>query len=671
MKNLTLSGTVDDHYSAIGYVGLLVGEMNDSALYNCKVSGSVKATVSANCNIGGLVGYAHHCVIINCGSEADVKLLYEGTAELDAFVGGLAGSVTIGVETPVCVLNSYAVGNITVGTKENPWSGKVKAGGIVGHLRDDAVNNYFYGNIDVQCNGTSEVGYAFGYVQGYSYLSDALTGDAPIDLIISNNYYPNGKTAVGAGLIYVNGEGQNGIDESWTTAVSEANIKAVAGENALVYILNSNVPYVERIIEEHLGFLSESAWATIVENIGGVDFTAQKWVVLNGHPVHGEYAGWTEIDGNWYYFDPDTNTPATGVTRVPYPAQAINGVTYAPNMEDVKYVNDKGTLFKDSISAFFVFDENGVFQSNMNGMTSDNRWAVNGCIVWHVGLVQVGEDYYYFIGDVDNGGNKMATGDVYVSRNTTDFDMVPGGVYTFGEDGKLCKNEGIVDLRYYENYRLMLGNGLTKVGENYIYVNSKGELIVDAEYYVPGNDLGIASGVYAFDENGFMIQPVSTDKDGVYFENGAWYYYVDGKIAYNQGLICVNTTWYGADGSENVYSGYIYVRSSGKLATGTYYITNVSNDTSGLFTMGMKVLFDENGIADAPKNGIYEIDGNLYYFVGNQIQYNACLIGYNGSYIYVRTNGQLATGSYWITNHNGLLDEGMYEFDEDGILTVN
>lgn len=386
------------------------------------------------------------------------------------------------------------------------------------------------------------------------------------------------------------------------------------------------------------------------------------------------YSGWTEIDGNWCYYDPDTNTPVTGITRVPYPAEVINGVTYAPNMEDVKYANDKGTLFKDSISAFFVFDENGVFQSGLNGMTSDNRWAVNGCIVWHVGLVQVGEDYYYFIGDVDNGGNKMATGDVYVSRNTTDFDMVPGGVYTFGEDGKLCMYEGIVDvngvLRYYENAQLMLGNGLTKVGENYIYVNSKGELIVDAEYYVPGNDLGIASGLYYFDENGYLVEPVSTDKDGVYFENGAWYYYVDGKIAYNQGLISVNTTWHGADGSENVYSGYIYVRSSGKLATGTYYITNVSNDASGLFSMGMKVLFDENGIADAPKNGIYEINGELYYFVKNQIQYNAGLIEYNGGWIYVRSSGKLAVGDYWITNTNGAMDQGMYEFGENGYMVI-
>ena len=255
----------------------------------------------------------------------------------------------------------------------------------------------------------------------------------------------------------------------------------------------------------------------------------------------------------------------------------------------------------------------------------------------------------------------MATGDVYVSRNTTDFDMVAGGVYTFGENGKLCKHNGITEvngvLRYYEDARLMLGNGLTKVGEKYIYVNSKGELIVDAQYYIPGNDLGIASGMYYFDENGFMVEPVSTDKNGVYFENGAWYYYENGKIGYNKGLMA-----YG--------DGYIYVRSSGKLATGEYYITNVPAELSGLFRMGQKVVFDENGCANAPKQGIHEVDGQLYYFVFGQIQYNAGLIQVGDNWIYVRSNGALATGKYWITNTNGHLDQGMYEFGEDGYMVI-
>ena len=325
-----------------------------------------------------------------------------------------------------------------------------------------------------------------------------------------------------------------------------------------------------------------------------------------------------------------------------------------PNAEDVAYYENKGQTFIDKNSALFVFDENGVFQSDLNGLTGDNRWAGNGCIVWHIGLVQAGEDYYYFLGDAVNGGNRMATGDVHVGRNTTELSVVLGGVYTFGEDGKLCKYDGIVDLRYYESYRLMQGNGLTKVGANYIYVNSFGELIVDAEYYVPGNDLGIASGTYTFDENGFLVEPISSEKNGVYFENGAWYYYENGKIGYNKGIMA-----YG--------DGYIYVRSSGKLATGTYYITNVPAELSGLFRVGQKVIFDDNGMTCAPKHGI--VDG--YYYQYGAVAYNAGLTEVDGKWIYVRSNGQVATGIYWITNTNSAMEPGCYEFGADGYMIIS
>ena len=366
------------------------------------------------------------------------------------------------------------------------------------------------------------------------------------------------------------------------------------------------------------------------------------------------YSGWTAIDGDWYYYDAETNEPVTGIVRVPYPTESINGIAYGTNAEDVAYYENKGQTFIDKDTALFVFDENGVFQSDLNGLTGDDRWAVNGCIIWHIGLVRAGEDYYYFLGDAVNGGNMMATGDVHMGRNTTDLDVVLGGVYTFGEDGKLCKYDGIVDLRYYENYRLMLSNGLTKVGEYYIYVRSSGELAVDCEYYVPGNDLGIAPGTYTFDENGFLVEPISSEKNGVYFENGAWYYYENGKVGYNKGMMA-----YG--------DGYIYVRSSGKLATGAYYITNVPAELSSLFRVGQKVTFDENGIADAPKHGI--VDG--YYYQYGAVRYNAGLIQVDGKWIYVRSNGALATGRYWVTNTNGAMEAGYYEFDKNGYMIIS
>ncbi len=392
------------------------------------------------------------------------------------------------------------------------------------------------------------------------------------------------------------------------------------------------------------------------------------------------YSGWIEMDGKWYYYDPETNEPVTGVVRVPYPTEPINGITYGPNPEDVAYCESKGQTFVNKDTAWFWFNYDGSFKSNENGVwhldvgnTSGSVLVVDGMVPWHVGMVAALGGYYYFIGDETNGANKYAVGDVYITRNTADRDFVIGGVYTFDEYGALCEYDGITEvngvLRYYEDARLMAGNGLTKVGDNYIYVRSNGELAVDCKYYVPGNDLGIASGLYTFDENGFMVEPVSTDKNGVYFENGAWYYYENGKIGYNKGLINVSTNWHFEDGSVMGYTAFIYVRSSGKLATGDYYITNVSNGY-GLFSAGQKVNFSEDGMAAAPKNGIHEIDGSLYYFVNNRIQYNAGLMEYNGGWIYVRSNGVLATGKYWITNTNGNLDAGMYEFGADGYMVI-
>ena len=383
-----------------------------------------------------------------------------------------------------------------------------------------------------------------------------------------------------------------------------------------------------------------------------------------------EYSGWTELRGKMYYFDPVTHMPVTGVNRLPYPSEPINGVTYGPNPDDVAEAEALGQTFIDLEAAWFFFDSyTGEFKHDTTGIwsvqvadTYGYRYIVNGMIPWHIGMVQEMGYYWYFTGDTIYGGNTVVYGDAQVYRNNTDFDMVVGGTYTFDWMGHLCQYDGITDvdgvLRYYENARLMVGNGLTQVGENYIFVLENGDLVVGAEYDVPANSLEIAAGTYSFDENGFMVDPIPAEKNGVYFENGNWYFYENGKIAYNKGMMEYN-------------GGYIYVRSNGMLATGTYYITNVPESVSGLYHSGQKVFFDDNGFAKPTMHGICEVDGELYYYQFNQIQYNAGLIELEGGYIYVRSNGKVATGVYWITNHNGLLPETAYDFGEDGILSAD
>lgn len=380
-----------------------------------------------------------------------------------------------------------------------------------------------------------------------------------------------------------------------------------------------------------------------------------------------EYSGWTELGGKVYYFDPVTHMPVTGVNRLPYPTKPINGITYAPNPDDVAYFESKGLSFIDKDEAWFFFDSyTAEFKSNTTGIwsvqvvdTYGYRYVVNGMIPWHVGLVQEMGYYWYFTGDEIYGGNTVVYGDVHASRNNTDFDMVVGGIYTFDWMGHMCQYDGIVDvdgvLRYYENNRLMVGNGLTKVGDNYVYVRSTGELAIGT-YYVTNiaaelSDLYRVGQKVIFDENGFA-EPT---KHGIVEENGALYYYQYGSVQYNAGLIEVDGAW-------------IYVRSNGILATGKYWITNTNgNMDAGYYN------FDENGymIVSDIEDGIVAEGENLYYYLNGEKQYALGLVKLeDGTYIYVRTGGELAVGSYWITNHNGWMDEGMYVFGEDGILSM-
>ena len=124
------------------------------------------------------------------------------------------------------------------------------------------------------------------------------------------------------------------------------------------------------------------------------------------------------------------------------------------------------------------------------------------------------------------------------------------------------------------------------------------------------------------------------------------------EIAYGAGLIKIG---------EDVY----YVRSNGKVATGEYYITN----TNGLegYTAGQKLTFGEDGKLTPKKNGV--VDG--YYYVDDKVCCGAGVIEQideNGDvyYIYVRSNGKLATGKYWPTNRNGYLPRGEYDWGTDG-----
>ena len=362
--------------------------------------------------------------------------------------------------------------------------------------------------------------------------------------------------------------------------------------------------------------------------------------------------GWTVIDGNTYYLNPETGYAATGITTL-----VPDGATEA---------------------ARYVFDANGVFQSNVTGVYSvgnDTYWLNSGIIEEEAGLKRVvkenGEvNYYYFAVQKNLEEREGLTLSAAVKSTVlngkdcwlhkTNGLALPEWGYYFDENGIILHDEdtgknGILkdgeDLFYYVD-GIKAPAGMIKIGNDYYYANSKGKLIVNQTYYCSRMNGLMEEGTYAFDAEGKLI-PGATDKNGIVKDDdGVLRYYVNGKVTY-VGLIEIDGDFY-------------YVRSNGEVVTDcVYWITW----THGLKEAGYYT-FDENGkLTGTPKNGIVEEDGVLHYYVNGKLTY-AGLIKIGDDYYYVNSKCEVVRDcDYYISWTHDLLPQGKYHFDADGKLT--
>ena len=254
--------------------------------------------------------------------------------------------------------------------------------------------------------------------------------------------------------------------------------------------------------------------------------------------------------------------------------------------------------------------------------------------------------------------------------NEDDMEMAAGedasGYYTDAETavfvldektGKLCKDfTGIKDGHYAVNGMIAWHPGAVVVdGETYYFVGDTsgaklGNIAANGNVYVTRtNSSDLDDGLYYF-VNG----KVDTNING--FHNG--YYYENGRVVY--GLVYYNDSYY-------------YVRTTnGELVTGKDYWVSRTN---GLLPAGLYT-FDNDGKIMIPEaeegyDGIVEIDGVLYYYVDGIKMAGAGVVEMtddNGEtfYIYVKTDGKLATGIYWPTKINGELETGAYNWGTNG-----
>ena len=362
--------------------------------------------------------------------------------------------------------------------------------------------------------------------------------------------------------------------------------------------------------------------------------------------------GWTVIDGETYYLDTETGYAATGITTL-----IPNGATE---------------------TARCVFDAEGVFQSDVTGVYSvgeDTYWLNSGIIEEEAGLKRVvkenGEvNYYYFAVQKNLEEREGLTLSAAVKSTVlngkdcwlhkTNGLALPEWGYYFDENGVILHDEdtsknGILkdgeDLFYYVD-GIKAPAGMIKIGDDYYYANSKGQLIVNQTYYCSRMNGLMEEGTYAFDAEGKLIQG-ATDKNGIVKDDdGVLRYYVNGKATY-VGLIEIDGDFY-------------YVRSNGEVVTDcVYWITW----THGLKEAGYYT-FDENGkLTGTPKNGIVEEDGVLHYYVNGKLTY-AGLIKIGDDYYYVNSKCEVVRDcDYYISWTHDLMPQGRYHFDADGKLT--
>lgn len=362
--------------------------------------------------------------------------------------------------------------------------------------------------------------------------------------------------------------------------------------------------------------------------------------------------GWTVIDGNTYYLDTETGYAATGITKL-IPEGAAE-------------------------EARCVFDTEGVFQGDVTGVYSvgeDTYWLNSGIIEEEAGLKRVvkedGEvNYYYFAVQKNLEEREGLTLSAAVKSTVlngkdcwlhkTNGLALPEWGYYFDENGIILHDEdtnknGILkdgeDLFYYVD-GIKAPAGMIKIGDDYYYANSKGQLIVNQTYYCSRMNGLMEEGTYAFDAEGKLIQG-ATDKNGIVKDDdGVLRYYVNGKVTY-VGLIEIDGDFY-------------YVRSNGEVVTDcVYWITW----THGLKEAGYYT-FDENGkLTGTPKNGIVEEDGVLHYYVNGKLTY-AGLIKIGDDYYYVNSKCEVVRDcDYYITWTHDLMPQGKYHFDADGKLT--
>ena len=330
-------------------------------------------------------------------------------------------------------------------------------------------------------------------------------------------------------------------------------------------------------------------------------------------------SGWHGIGDDWYYFDETTYQGfdgerssadchvAYGFTyifedgRVTAPVwREVDGglrCYYGPNFHKNGWKTIEGKEYYFSKSGFayrgyqflssrysdylqwYYFDE---VTGESYGETTETRFVTGDGTIYFMengistykGLFEYEGGYYYV-----NSKYIVVTGNYKVTKHN---DLMAAGYYDFDENGKMIievKN-GLVQesdgLYYYVDGEPTYAGLIYDETEGcYYYIRSNYKAATGVYHVYASKTNGLLpAGDYDFGTDGklFIEEDEEEVKNGFVYENGDYYYYVDGELTY-AGLIY--------DETEGCY---YYVRSNYKMARGVYHV--YASKANGLLPAG-------------------------------------------------------------------------------------
>ncbi len=323
----------------------------------------------------------------------------------------------------------------------------------------------------------------------------------------------------------------------------------------------------------------------------------------------------------------------------------VDGVTVADGWHgDYYYVNGvKLTGLQNIDGAYYNFDENGKSQGKTNGLITID--GVNYCTIAGnlVNGWQLIENEYYYFDPITNAGINGVRSSLEVCNTSQKFE------YSF-TNGKL--DDGVW-LEMAEGTRYYYGSGHYGQGT----------------YVIDGKTYGFNSKGYRYE--GFCVirwnpksnyQLFEYTADGVYvgeaYDSGV-YTTTDGSIYYLTNGVA------SAPGLVN-YEGDYYFFGHGYMTArtnGTYNIAEANTNgllPAGSYTFGADGKMLQGIVTDA--------NGKIRYYVNGNPSYAGLVKDDNGDFYYFSgsTMAAVTNGAYSVSKTNGLLATGTYYFGADG-----